>query len=337
MNKLTRKNEIQEGNAATAKRQGKGCLVWLGRLAILIVGLLLAGAIYEPLAEAADAKAYPPPGQMVDVGGYRLHINCTGTGSPTVIIDAGWGDWSTTWGFVQSEVAKSTRVCTYDRAGMGWSEAGPLPRDAVQFAKELHTLLQNANISGPYVMVGHSLGGLPVRVFTDMYPSEVAGAVLAESMTPKQFAQSPTEVQSRSNSQSQSLSFPAVLTRFGVARSIKFLMSPFIPSNEKAYYSRLVRTQNVQAFINEGQGMPAAGAEAAAVKTFGDLPLIVLTAKLNNRPGWQEWQTELLQLSSNSQQLFAENSGHNVQVDEPDAAVAAIVKMVEMVHQTAQK
>jgi len=220
---------------------------------------------------------------------------------------------------------------------MGWSEAGPLPRDAVKFAKELHTLLQNADIPGPYVMVGHSLGGLPVRVFTDMYPSEVAGVILIDSMTPKQFAQSPTDVQSQSNSQSQPLSFPAVLARLGVARSITFLMSPFTPPNEKAYYSRLVRTQNVQAFINEGQGMPAAGAEAAAVKTFGDLPLIVLTAKLNNRPGWQEWQAELLQLSSNSQQLFAENSGHNIQLDQPDAAVKAIVKMVEMVRQTVQK
>lgn len=338
MNKLTRTNETQEGKATAAKRQSRGFLIWLGRLAILIVGLFLAGGIYEPIAEAADAKAYPPPGQMVDVGGYRLHINCTGSGTPTVVIDAGWGDWSTTWAaYVQPEAAKTTRVCTYDRAGMGWSEAGPLPRDAVQFAKELHTLLQNANIPGPYVMVGHSLGGLPVRVFTDMYPSEVAGVILIDSMTPKQFFQSSTEVQSQSNSQSQSLSFPAVLARFGVVRSITLLMSPFIPSNEKAYYSRLVRTQNVQAFINEGQAMPAAGVQAAAVKTFGDLPLIVLTAKLNNRSGWQEWQAELLQLSSNSQQLFAENSGHNIQVDEPDAAVAAIVKMTEMVRQTTQK
>jgi pimeloyl-ACP methyl ester carboxylesterase len=338
MNKLTRKNEVQEGKAATPKSQARGCLIGLARLVILIVGLLLAGAIYEPFAEAADAKAYPPPGQMVDVSGYRLHINCTGTGSPTVVIDAGWGDWSTTWAaYVQPEAAKTTRICTYDRAGMGWSEAGPLPRDAVQFSKELHTLLENANIPGPYVMVGHSLGGFPVRVFTDMYPSEVAGVVLIDSMTPKQFDQLPTEVQPQSNSQSQSLSFPAVLARFGVARSITLLMSPFTPPNEKAYYSRMVRTQNVQAYINEGQGMPAAAAEAAAVKTFGDLPLIVLTAKLNNRPGWQEWQAELLQLSSNSQQLFAENSGHNIQVDEPDAAVTAIVKMIEMLRQAAQK
>ena len=122
-------------------------LIWLGRVVFLIIGLALVGAIYERIAEAADAKTYPPPGQLVDVGGHRLHINCVGTGSPTVVIEAGLGDWSTGWDFVQQGVAKATRVCTYDRAGWGWSEAGPLPRDAAQFANELHTLLQNANIS----------------------------------------------------------------------------------------------------------------------------------------------------------------------------------------------
>ncbi len=142
------------------------------------------------MAEAADAKTYPPPGQLVDVGGHRLHINCTGTGSPTVVIVSGLGDWSTSWGVVQPEVAKTTRVCTYDRAGLGWSDASSLPSDAAQFAKELHTLLQNANVPGPYVMVGHSLGGFIVRIFAHDYASEVAGVVLIDSMNPKQVTES---------------------------------------------------------------------------------------------------------------------------------------------------
>jgi len=298
-------------------------LIWLGRVVVLIMGLALIGAIYEPLAETADAKAYPPPGQLVDVGGYRLHINCTGTGSPTVVIEAGWEDWSTSWAaYVQPEVAKTTRVCTYDRAGMGWSEAGPLPRDAAQNAKELHTLLQNANIPGPYVMVGHSLGGLIVRVFVHDYSSEVVGVVLIDSMNPKQLSQSP-KVQSQSESQSQPFSVKAMLARFGVARLLVKLpaIAPSLGPNQEAYYPLYIRPQSFQATANEGQGMPAAGAQAAAVKSFGDLPLIVLTAKLNNIPSWSEWQTELVQLSSNSQHLFAENSGHNVQADEPEAAI----------------
>src|SRR5688572_3723581 len=193
-------------------------LSWLGRVVVLIIGLALLGAIYELLAEAADAKVYPPPGQLVDVGGYRLHINCTGTGSPTVVIDAGLGDWSTGWGFVQPEVAKTTRVCTYDRAGWAWSETGPLPRDAAQFAKELHTLLKNANIPGPYLMVGHSLGGLTVRVFVHDYSSEVVGVVLIDSMTPQQFSQSPTEVQPQLPTQSRPINLLVALSRLGLVR-----------------------------------------------------------------------------------------------------------------------
>jgi hypothetical protein len=200
-----------------------------------------------------------------------------------VVIDTGLGDWSTGWGFVQQEVAKTTRVCTYDRAGWGWSDTGHLPRNAAQFAEELHTLLQNANSCT-------IAGGCPSAV----------------------------------------ISIPAVLARFGVVRLLALLLGliPYVPPDEKAYYSRFVRTQNAQALTDESPGMPAAGAEAAAVKTFGDLPLIVLTAGLNNIPGWQEWQTELLQLSSNSLQ---------VQIEEPDAAVAAIIQMVEQVRQTVKK
>ena len=321
-------DQDQIGAKSTSKRRGRGCLRWFGISLGALLGLALVGYIYEPLAEAGDAKAYPPPGQLVDVGGYRLHINCTGTASPTVVIVAGLGDWSTTWeGYVQPEVAKTTRVCTYDRAGMGWSEAAPLPSDAAQFAKELHTLLQNTNVPGPYVMVGHSLGGFVVRIFAHDYASEVSGVVLIDSMNPKQVTPS------LSNAQAQQYSFQAVLARFGIGRLlVKLGIFPSVP--EAAYYPLYIRPQSLRASANESQGLPASAAEAAAVKTFGDLPLIVLTAKLNDIPGWPEWQTELLELSSNSQHLFAENSGHTIQVDEPEAAVAAILQMVQQVRET---
>ena len=309
-------------------------LIWLGRIMVLIMGLALVGYIYERVAEAADAKTYPPPGQLVDVGGHRLHINCTGTSSPTVVIEAGLGDWSTSWGaVVQPEVAKTTRVCTYDRAGLGWSDAAALPSDAAQFAEELHTLLQNANIPGPYVMVGHSLGGFIVRVFAHDYASEVAGVVLIDSMNPKQVNQS------LSNSLARRSSFQTVLARLGVARLLVKLpaIAPSLGPNQEAYYPLYIRPQSLQSTANEYKALPASGAEAAAVKSFGDLPLIVLTARLTANPGWPEWQSELLQLSSHSQHLFAENSGHNIQGDEPDAAVDAIVKMVELVRQSMQQ
>ncbi|MBE0703737.1 MAG: alpha/beta fold hydrolase [Afipia sp.] len=216
--------------------------------------MILAGTIYESVSEAADIQAYPPPGQMVDVGGYRLHINCMGTGSPTVIIDAGLGAWSLEWSWVQPEVAKTTRFCTYDRAGMGYSEAGPLPRNAEQFATELHMLLERANIAGPYVMVGHSLGGLPVRIFVHNYPTEVAGVVLIESMSPRQMTQPPAEIESQTPSQSSGVSLPFLVARIGLVRVLagQLITQNLPPEAQSAYTAFSVIPRSVQAWTDEG-------------------------------------------------------------------------------------
>jgi pimeloyl-ACP methyl ester carboxylesterase len=275
---------------------------------------------------------------MIDVGGYRLHVNCSGTGSPTVVIDAGWGDWSASWrSWVQPEAAKTTRVCTYDRAGMGYSEVGPLPRTAEHFAQELHTALDHAGISGPYVLVGHSMGGLPVRVFAHRYAAEVAGVVLIDSMHPGE-AQPPA-----SNAPSSSildsvgdglLTLPA---RIGVLRllagplGIDAGLSSEVSS---AYTAFWVTPRFVQTTLDEGRGMPESMAQAGAVTSLGAVPLVVLSRGLNQKEDWQRQQTELLQLSSNSQHLIAEQSGHNIQLDQPGAAVGAIVRMVEHIHRS---
>lgn len=303
---------------------------WLGRVIVLVVGLILAGTIYESVSEAADIQAYPPLGQMVDVGGYHLHINCTGTGSPTVVIEAGWGAWSLEWSGVQAEVAKTTRVCTYDRAGMGYSEAGPLPRNAQQFAYELHTLLERANVTGPYVLVGHSLGGLPVRIFAHNYPTEVVGVVLIDSMSPRQMTQPSSEIETQIPAQSSGISLPFLLARIGLVRVFagQLISQNLPPEAQPAYNAFSVTPRSVQAWTDEGAGLQESLAQADAVKTFGDLPLIVLTGVLGEQAGWQDWQVELLQLSSNSRQIIVDNSGHNIQIDQPEAAVAAIVTMV---------
>jgi pimeloyl-ACP methyl ester carboxylesterase len=266
---------------------------------------------------------------MVDVGGYRLHLNCQGSGSPTVVIDAGWGDWSAMWSWVQPEVAKTTRVCTYDRAGMGYSEAGPLPRNTRQFAKELHTLLHQANISAPYVLVGHSLGGLSVRVFAHDYAEEVAGVVLIDSMSPAQFSPSARETKPQTAS---GFSLPVMLARIGLVRLLAGplgLKSDLPAEVQKAFTAYSVTPRAFQAWVDEGEAMPESGAQAGAVKSFGDLPLIVLSRGLDQQPDWQAMQAELPQLSSNSQQLIADKSGHNIEIDQPEAAVAAIEKMIE--------
>src|SRR5215216_1197749 len=129
-------------------------------LVVALLALAVAGAIYQSIATERAERAYPPPGEMVDVGGYSLHINCVGQGSPTVLLDAGSGLFSAQWVRVQRQVSDTIRVCAYDRAGMGWSEMGPEPRDARQITGELHALLEGASIEGPYVLVGHSFGGM---------------------------------------------------------------------------------------------------------------------------------------------------------------------------------
>ena len=324
------------------KRRGRGCLVWLGGMVAALLGLTLLGALYESLAEAADRRAYPPPGQLVDVGGYQLHINCVGTGSPTVVIEAGWGDWSATWGSrVQPEVARTTRVCTYDRAGMGWSEPGPLPRTARQFARELHTLLTNAGIAGPYVLVGHSLGGTTVRVFAHAYAAEVAGVVLIDSMHPDQAANDAPSAPPALPARPSILSILTLPARIGVPRLLARplrLSAGLSLEVANAYVAYSVTPRYFQTYLlDEGAGMGTSLAQAAAVTTLGDLPLIVLSRGLDPDADWQRMQADLPHLSSQSQHLVAEQSGHNVQIDQPEAAVGAIVTMVERVRgQTAR-
>ncbi|MBK8137267.1 MAG: alpha/beta hydrolase [Chloroflexi bacterium] len=327
----TRADQIALAEAPQSLPKKRGFLRRLGMIAAVVVGLILAGTVYETVAEDADIRAYPPLGQMVDVGGYRLHINCTGTGSPTVVIDAGWGDWSLGWSQVQAELSNTTRVCTYDRAGMGYSESGPLPRNAEQFATELHTLLERAHITGPYVLVGHSLGGLPVRVFADKYPAGVSGVVLVDSMSPRQMVEPTQDIAPQTASQPNSIRLPFLLARIGVVRALAGplgIVQEVSPDVQGAYAAFTVTPRNVQAWADEGASMQQSMAQADAVKTFGDLPLIVLTAGLNDYQGWPEMQVELLQLSSNSRQIVVENSGHAIHVQHPHTATAAIVSMV---------
>jgi pimeloyl-ACP methyl ester carboxylesterase len=215
---------------------------------------------------------------------------------------------------------------------MGWSEAGPLPRNAQQFAKELHTLLHNARIPGPYVLVGHSMGGLPVRVFAHGYAADVAGVVLIESMNPRQAKPAATNTTPPTTSQARAFSIVTLPARIGLLRLFAGplgLTSGLSPEVQPAYTAFSVTPRYSQTYlVDEGAGMPQSFMQAGTVTTFGDLPLIVLSRGLDPDQDWQAMQKELLHLSSHSQHMFADQSGHNVQFDQPEAAVAAIVQMV---------
>ena len=150
-------------------------------LCSLIVVTALTGALYQTVATRKDLAVTPPPGQLVDIGGYRLHLWCTGNGAPAVILDTGLGGSSAGWYFVQPDVARFTRVCSYDRAGMGYSDPGPSPRTARRIASELATLLDRSGIAGPVVLVGASIAGFNVRVFASDHPERAAGLVLVDA------------------------------------------------------------------------------------------------------------------------------------------------------------
>ena len=161
---------------------------WLIMSMALIVA---AGAMFQLLMRQWESYRYPPPGKLVDIGGLRLHINCTGPGSPTVIMDSGLGDTSVIWQLVQPEVSRFTRVCSYDRAGLGWSDAPNEPRASSSIANELYRLLTRAIVPAPYVLVGSSSGGYSIRVFASRYRKQVVGMVLVDSTYPDQLNRPP--------------------------------------------------------------------------------------------------------------------------------------------------
>ena len=150
------------------------------------------GGGYQTVRESLDARAYPPPGQLIDVGGHRLHLYCTGSGGPTVVLEPGGGASSSDVGWITPAVARDSRVCVYDRAGRGWSDPADGPQDGAHIAADLHTLLQRAKVPGPYVLAGHSFGGLYVQSFAAQFPDQVAGMVLLDSTAPKPGPAQPT-------------------------------------------------------------------------------------------------------------------------------------------------
>ena len=199
-------------------------------ISLVILAMVLAvGMTYEAIGRVSDARRFPVAGQMVDVGGYRLNIYCTGIGTPTVILESGLGENARSWLGVQQGVERFTRVCSYDRAGYGRSDPGPQPRSSAQIAKGLHTLLINSKTPGPYVLVGHSFGGYNVRVNTGLYRNEVSGVVLVDSSHEDQQRFEPVSVSKTAAGLQTLAPFVPSLRFFGVLRLRDRLRPTTIP------------------------------------------------------------------------------------------------------------
>lgn len=337
----------------------RGYRWWAGRIfafilaffVVLVVSTLLLGA----KAKADLIAQFPAPGQMVDVGGYRLHIDCQGNGSPTVVMEAGLTEPSLMWALVQPRVSTTTRVCVYDRAGLGWSDTSPKPRTAEVMVEELHTLLTSANIEGPYIMVGHSTGGMLVRLYAHSYPAEVVGMVLVDAQHEDQFARLSTSIQNelkaRFAQDDQTLPLFRAVVSTGIGALVPAIGAladtPQLPSPAREAVSALALSD--PKFIEARAAEEAAifdsleQVRAAHITSLGNIPLIVLYRGIadspmpgmtpeENQQWWVALQTELAALSPLGKLVLAERSGHHIQLDQPDLVINAIEQVLVAAH-----
>ena len=311
-------------------------------------------------AQTPSTPPLTPPGRLVDVGGWKLHLNCTGearAAQPTVILESGVGDFSVEWSLVQPKVAAFVRVCSYDRAGDGWSELGPHPRTFHQIAYELHTLLANAGIKPPIVLVGHSYGGWLVRQYQAMYPSDVAGMVLVEAGMDDPWRFGPDGKLVRATQLATGRPVPEVkmsgplrvsdlgpnlLKRMmaGTDELSKHANDPprdLLPSDARRMRTwALAQLGHVAAAVNPFDIEEITALHQDRLKTdhaLGDLPLIVLTRGIPDETGPNAKSLEdshrrdhetLASMSRKGKLIVAEHSGHHIQLQEPELVVASI-------------
>ncbi len=302
-----------------------------------VVGLLLitalAGASYQWLASRSDLAVTPPPGRLVDVGGHNLHIWCTGSaepGTPAVLFDSGLGGGAFSWADVAPEVAKFTQTCTYDRAGMGYSDPGPAPRTSGQIANELAALIQNSGIASPVILVGLSFGGFNTRIVASGHPEMVAGLVLVS-------ASHETQGERYAAAGLPSGKPPDVILKLGlIAASLGILRLMGVnlatppgqadPQVRDFVLATAYRTSRYYAMANELAHTRESGFEVAAARRQLTIPLVVVSqgqgsgvrAEIN-----RELQADMATLSTRACQVVAEDSSHGIG-NQPELVVEAI-------------
>lgn len=310
------------------------------------------------------ARWIPPPGRLIDVGGFRLHLDARGRGNgPTVVFEAALGGSSISWTLVHDEVARFARACTYDRAGFGWSDAGPMPRTAGRIADELRVLLDRSGEPPPYILVGHSFGGLVARTFAGRYRDVTAGIVLVDPARPRDWREPGPENQARIDRGVQLCRYGARAARFGVARAVSWLvdlgalgparaltrfasrggvgsrdemilapMWKLPPEARKPLPQFWTRAAFYEALGSQIGSIAESAAEtlAAAPNGYGDLPLITISAS-NPTHHEQRAQEELLALSTRARLVIARNSGHWIPLDEPGTVIDAVRELCRLV------
>lgn len=333
-------------NDTTAVVQRRGVLYWLSRAGIgifvTLAALIGSAMLYERVSAGGDAERFPAPGQIVRVNSRGMHLNCTGAGDITVILEAGANVHSDTWAVVQPELSAITRTCSYDRAGYGWSDPDAHEATPERMAQNLHALLNAARVQPPYILVGHSSGGRITRLFTALYPDEVAGLVFIdarhESMEPTD--RTPEQTIADREAFESSLNLYRTLRTAGIARlfglSLGRAVDPSLAHYPDDVAYRLVmfaaRESTLQTMMAESRGSTANDDQLrAAVLPIG-LPVYVLTADSSlENDGWEAGQAQLAALSANSAWDVVANSSHNIHADQPHAILNGVRRVYEAI------
>ena len=287
---------------------------------LTVYALCAVGGGYQTIREALDRRTYVAPGQLVDVGGRRLHLHCAGSGTPTVVLESGLGETSAYWGWISTALAPDTRVCVYDRAGRGWSDPASAAQDGVAVTTDLHTLLDRAHVPGPFVLVGHSSGAAYARIFAGRYRDQVAGMVLLDAQPTEAFEGLPAYPAFYSTFRRISALLPS-LARLGVGRLLppdRALPEPARDIQRLHHASpRLYRSLR-----DEFAELPASLAQTRSFQNLGNRPLIVVTATRDALAGWLPLQDRMARLSTNSSHRLVPYT-HDALVTDRTAAEAS--------------
>lgn len=298
--------------------------MWVVYPLLGVYALCALGGGYETVREALDRRIVAP-GQLVDVGGHRLHLRCAGSGTPTVLLESALGETGGYWGWISPAIASDTRVCVYDRAGRGWSDPASLPQDGVAVATDLHNLLDRAQVPGPFLLVGHSSGAQYVRIFAGRYPEQVAGMVLLDGQPAEAFDGLPSYPAFYSAFHRIYAVLPT-LARLGVGRVLVQADLDLPAAARDVQRVHHASARHYRSLRDEFEELPTALAQARSFQSLGDRPLVVVTASQDPQAGWR-----MATLSTNRSHRVVPYT-HDGLVTDETAARTSIGAIRDVVH-----